>query len=95
MDALEPLDRLARRARQEQTPVFDVADKVRLRIRAEGLVAERSDGLQSVTLIPMGVFGGLAALAASITVVLAIELWSYMSNPVMELLTPLQEIQLW
>ncbi len=87
MDALEPLDRLARRARQEQTPVFNVADKVRLRIRAE-----RS---QSVTLIPMGIFGGLAALAASITVVLAIQLWSYMSNPVMELLTPLQEIQLW
>ena len=87
MDALEPLDRLARRARQEQTPVFNVADKVRLRIWAEQS--------PSVTLIPMGVFGGLAALAASITVVLAIELWSYMSNPVMELLTPLQEIQLW
>ena len=87
MDALEPLDRLARRARQEQTPVFDVADKVRLLIRAEQA--------PSVTLIPMGVFGGLAALAGSITVVLAIQLWSYMSNPVMELLTPLQEIQLW
>jgi hypothetical protein len=87
MDALEPLDRLARRARQEQTPVFDVADRVRFLIRAE-----RS---QAVTLIPMGIFGGLAALAASITVVLAIQLWTYMSNPVMELLTPLQEIRLW
>jgi hypothetical protein len=87
MDALEPLDRLARRARQEQTPVFDVANKVRLLIRAERP--------QAVTLIPMGIFGGLAALAASITVVLAIQLWSYMSNPVMELLTPLQEIRLW
>jgi hypothetical protein len=87
MDALEPLDRLARRARQEPTPVFHVADKVRLRIRAERP--------QPVTLIPMGIFGGLAALAASITVVLAIQLWSYMNNPVMELLTPLQEIQLW
>ena len=87
MDALEPLDRLARRARQEQTPVFDIADKVRLRIRAERP--------QAVTLIPMGIVGGLAALAASVTVAFALQLWSYMSNPVMELLTPLQEIRLW
>jgi len=87
MDALDPLARLARKAREEQTPVFDVAEKVRLRIGIERPVP--------MTLIPLGVFGGLAALAASVTMALAIQLWSYMSNPVMELLTPLQEIRLW
>jgi hypothetical protein len=87
MDALEPLARLARRAREEQTPVFGIADKVRLRLQAE-----RS---QAVTLIPMGVFGGLAALAASVTVAFAIQLWLYINSPVMELIAPLPEIRIW
>jgi hypothetical protein len=87
MDTLEILARLARKAREEQTPVFGVADAVRLRIR--------SAGPQSVTLIPLELFGGLSAIAASVIVALAIQLWSYMNNPVMELLTPLQEIRLW
>ena len=89
MDALEGLAKLARRAREESTPVFGVSEAVRLRILSEG------QSPQSITLIPLGLIGGLSALAASITVALAIQLWSYMNNPVMELLTPLQEIQLW
>ncbi len=87
MDTLEILARLARKAREEQTPVFGVADAVRLRIQATRP--------QPVTLIPLELFGGLSAIAASVIVALAIQLWSYMSNPVMELLTPLQEIRLW
>lgn len=87
MDALDGLVRLARRARQEQTPVFGVAEKVRLRIRSERP--------QPVTLIPISLFGGLSAVAASIIVSLAFELWKFMSSPVMEILAPLPEIHLW
>jgi len=87
MDALEALARLARKAREEPIPVFNVADEVRLRIRSEKPA--------SVTLIPLGLFGGLSAVAASITLFMAIEFWKYMSSPVMELLAPLPEIQLW
>ncbi len=87
MDALEGLARLARRAREEQTPVFGVADAVQLRIR--------SAARQPITLIPLGVFGGMSAVAASIFVILAVELWNYMVSPVMELVAPLPEIPLW
>ena len=87
MDALEGLVRLAHKARQEQTPVFGVADQVRLRIRSERP--------QSITLLPLGVFGGLSAVAASVTLFLAIEFWKYMNSPIMELVRPLPEIRLW
>jgi len=87
MDALEGLARLARKAREEPTPVFGISDAVRLRILAESP--------QPVTLIPFGLFGGLSALAASVTLALAVQFWSYMSSPVMELVAPLPEIRLW
>lgn len=87
MDALEALVRLARKAREETIPVFDVADGVRLRIRSEKTA--------SVTLIPLGLFGGLSAVAASVTLFMAIEFWKYMSSPVMELVAPLPEMRLW
>ena len=87
MDALEGLAKLARRAREEQTPVFGVADAVQLHIR--------SAAPQPITLIPLGVFGGMSAVAASIFVILAVELWNYMVSPVMELVAPLPEIPLW
>lgn len=87
MDTLEALARLARKAREERIPVFNVADGVRLRIRSEKPA--------SITLIPLGLFGGLSAVAASITLFLAIEFWKYMSSPVMELIAPLPELRLW
>jgi len=87
MDALEGLAKLARRAREESTPVFGVSEAVRLRI-----LSERP---QATTLIPLGLFGGLSALAASITMALAVQFWNYMTSPVMELVAPLPEIRLW
>ncbi len=88
MDALEGLEKLARKAREEPTPVFGVADAVRLRILSESPQSV-------VTLIPLGLFGGLSALAASVTLALAVQFWNYMTSPAMELVAPLREIQLW
>jgi hypothetical protein len=87
MDALEGLAKLARRAREEATPVFGVSEAVRLRI-----LSERTE---TVTLIPLGLFGGLSALAASVIMILALQFWNYMTSPVMELVAPLPEIRLW
>ena len=89
MDALEGLVQLARKARAESAPVFGVSEAVRLRILSEGQSPE------SITLIPLGLIGGLSALAASITLALAVQFWSYMTSPVMELMAPLPEIRLW
>lgn len=88
MDALEGLERLARRAREEATPVFGVSEAVRLRLLTESPE-------EPVTLIPLGLFGGLSVLAASVTLALAVQFWSFMSSPVMELVAPLPEIRLW
>jgi hypothetical protein len=87
MDTLEGLARLARRARDERTPVFGVAEMVRLRIQSESR--------PSVTLIPLGLFGGLSAAAASIILFMAVQFWQYMNSPLMELVAPLPEIRLW
>jgi hypothetical protein len=87
MDALEGLAKLARKAREEPTPVFGVAEAVRLRLQCESPA--------SVTLIPLGLFGGLSALAASVTLALAVQFWSYITSPIMELVAPLPEIRLW
>ena len=87
MDTLEGLEKLVRKARQEETPVFGVAEHVQCRIR--------SQRPQAITLVPLEVFGGLSAVAASVVVSMAVELWKYMSNPVMELLAPLPEMPLW
>ena len=87
MDALEGLAKLARKAREEPTPVFGVAEAVRLRIQSESP--------ETVTLIPLGLFGGLSALAASVTLALAVQFWSYVTSPIMELVAPLPEIRLW
>ena len=87
MDTLKALAKLARRAREEQTPVFGVAELVRLRIESESR--------QPVTLIPLGLFGGLSAAAASIILFLAVQLWQYMNSPLRELIAPLPEIRLW
>jgi hypothetical protein len=87
MDVLEGLDKLASRARAEAVPVFGVADAVWLRI-----ARERS---QPITLIPLGVFGGLSAVAASVILLLTVEVWKYMNSPIMDLLAPLPEIRLW
>ena len=87
MDTLRGLAKLARIAREERTPVFGVAELVRLRIQSESR--------QPVTLIPLGLFGGLSAAAASIILFLAVQLWQYMNSPLMELVAPLPEIRLW
>ena len=87
MDVLEGLDKLARRARGETAPVFGVADQVRLRIALERP--------QPITLIPLSIFGGLSAVAASVILLLTVELWKYMNSPIMDLLAPLPEIRLW
>jgi len=87
MDTLKGLAKLARIARQEQTPAFGVSELVRLRIQSEGR--------QPVTLIPLSLFGGLSAAAASIILFLAIQFWQYMNSPLRELVAPLPEIRLW
>jgi len=94
MDTLEGLRKLADRARREPTPVFGVNDAVQLRIRSEARTQQPGTS-KVVTLLPLGLVGGLSAIAASVILALAVELWNYMSSPIMVLAAPLPEIQIW
>ena len=87
MDTLEGIEKLAQKAREEETPVFGVTEKVLLKIMS---ASELKVGFMAFEL-----FAGLSAVAASIILFLAIHTWTYLSNPVMEFLSPLQEFPLW
>jgi len=45
--------------------------------------------------IPLGLIGGLSALAASIVMALVIQFWNDMTSPIMQVVAPLAEIRLW
>jgi len=87
MDTLKGIEKLAQKAREERTPVFGVAEKVLLQICSESK--------QTVGFMVFNLFAGLSAAAASIILLLAINTWTYLSNPMMEFLAPLQEAPLW
>jgi len=81
MNDLEKLLWLASRARREPIPPVDVSARVLARLRAP--VERPASGL------PLLAFSGLAAVAASIVLVIALESWSALSDPLAGLLSPL------
>lgn len=87
MDTLEGIEKLAQKAREERAPVSGVTEKVLLQIT--------SARVQTVGFMAFDLFAGLSAAAASIILLLAINTWTYLSNPIMEFLAPLQEVPLW
>jgi len=87
MDTLEGIKKLAQKALEEKTPVFGVTEKVLLKIM--------SAREPKVGFIAFELFAGLSAVAASIILLLAVNAWTYLSNPMMEFLSPLQEVPLW
>jgi ABC-type sugar transport system permease subunit len=87
MDTLKGIEKLAQKAREEKNPVFGVTDKVLLQIA--------SARMQTVGFMAFDLFAGLSAAAASIILLLAVNTWTYLSNPMMEFLAPLQEVPLW
>ena len=87
MDTLKGTERLAYEARKEETPVFDVAPKVMRRIRSERM--------GKVSFMPFEIFAAVSAAGASVVLFLAVNLWFYLTSPVIELFPQLQEIALW
>jgi len=87
MDTLKAIEKLSQKARNEKTPVFDVADSVLLRIRSHTKLA--------MSFRSFDLFAGVSAVAASIVLFLAVDFWLSMTSPIMEIFTPLQEAPLW
>jgi hypothetical protein len=87
MDTLKAIEKLAHKARGEEILRFDVADKV--------LVQIKSEEPEVISFIPFELFAGISTAAASVVAFLSINAWHYITNPMIEFLTPLKEVPLW
>ncbi len=86
MDTLKAIDRLVQQANKETAPSVDVSGKVLSEIRMGG---------EAVRILPFTLFAGVSAAAAAVILFLAVNSWSYLTNPIMGLFAPLQEASLW
>jgi len=87
MDRLIAVEKLARKARQEAVPDFDVTLTVVQQIQAQPE--------ESFSFLPFDLFAGVSVAIASITMVFSVAAWQYLANPMTDLLAPLQEVPLW
>lgn len=88
MDRIDKIiDKLAVTSRNEIVPQLDVSDIVMARI----IALQR----QKVGLLPLEIFAGASAVAASIVMYFSIQAWQTIVNPLFQLLTPYQGVTLW
>jgi hypothetical protein len=87
MDTLNGIEKLARQAREEKTPRFDVADRVLQQIRAE------ETEIFSFTVFDL--FATASAVVASVVGYFSIGAWRFIASPLMQFFAPLQEVRLW
>jgi len=87
VDALEVVQKLAQRAREEEIPVLDVADRVLQRIMSE---EEETFGF-----LVFDLFASISALVASVVGYFSVGVLKFITSPLMQFFAPLQEIRLW
>ena len=87
MDTLDGIEKIARQAREEETPRFDVADHVLQQIRA--------DEEETFSFTVFDLFATASAVVASVVGYFSIGAWKFIASPLMQFFTPLQEIRLW
>ena len=87
MDTLKTIEKLAKAAQNEALPTFDVSSYV--------LGQMRMVQVHRANLLPIEFFTALAAVAASIVIVLSVNAWQTIINPMAQLIAPLQESSLW
>ena len=87
MDSLEAIEKLAQQTRAEKVPSFDVSAKVLQRISSEEA--------QSVGLVAFELFASISAVAASVVGYFSIGALRSVTSPLMQFLTPLQEVRIW
>ena len=87
MDTLEGIEKLARQAREEKTPQFDVADQVLQQIRSEQT--------EAFSFTVFDLFATVSAIVASVVGYFSISAWKFIASPLMQFFAPLQEIRLW
>jgi hypothetical protein len=87
MDTLRAIEKLAKQTKGEKVPSFDVTAKVLQQIRSEEA--------ESVGFVAFELFASVSAVAASVVGYFSIGALRSVSSPLMQFLTPLQEIRIW
>lgn len=87
MDTLEGINKLARQAREEKPPHFNVADQVLKQIRSEET--------EAFSFTVFDLFAAASAVAASVVGYFSIGAWRFIASPLMQFFAPLQEVRLW
>jgi hypothetical protein len=87
MDTLEAIEKLAKHARQEKTPVFGVAEKILSHIRTEEQ--------ESFSFVVLELFASASAVAASVVAYLSVGVIRSLTSPLMQFFAPLREVRLW
>lgn len=85
MDTLDGIEKLAKKAQTQETPAFDVSDRVLAQISLE----------KSNTFVVFDFFAGAFATAASAIFYIGINAWTNIMNPLAQFFAPLQEVRLW
>jgi len=87
MDTLRAIEKLVKQTKGEKIPSFDVTARVLQRISAEES--------QSVGLVAFELFASISAVAASVVGYFSIGALKSVTSPLMQFLTPLQEVAIW
>ena len=87
MDTLEGINKLARQARKEEPPYFDVTDQVLKKISSEES--------ETFSFTFFDLIAAVSAVAASVVGYFSIGAWRFIASPLMQFFAPLQEVRLW
>jgi hypothetical protein len=87
MDTLRAIEKLAKQTEGEKVPSFDVSPKVLQRIEAEEA--------ESFGFVAFDLFASISAVAASVVGYFSIGAFRSVTSPLMQFLTPLQEVAIW
>jgi hypothetical protein len=87
MDILIKIEKLAKKARGENIPDFDLSDSIMAQIEQQGGVI--------VSFRAFDYFAAFAAAAASIALIYGVQALLYSIDPVVELFATIQETPLW
>ena len=87
MDTIRAIEKLAQQADGEKVPSFDVSAKVMQQIQAEEA--------ESFGFVAFDLFASISAVAASVVGYFSIGALKSVTSPLMQFLTPLQEVRIW
>ncbi len=86
MDTLDAIEKLAQQARREKAPEFNVAERILYRIRPEE---------DKFSFIVLELIASISAVTASVVGYFSVGALRSLTSPLMQFLTPLQEVRLW